>query len=279
MRRALALCALLAIGAGALPAADPPSPFPQPAPVPQPMPAPVGSVLSLGSDQFYVFSEADGALAALPAGLVTITKSAGPQTLKGRFAGGTGGVETRVLAGPFVYSVDAVPGASGRVHLIFTRSGFKAGDPQPTTCIDVGESKPAPKPPVPPKPDPTPAPEPKPVPPVPVDPPAPVVVGEGAWVIVVNDESQPAPASLTGAALTRLVNDGRGHVYGSKTDAAKIKGKGYDAIVKEAGVTGSALIVLGQPSADRKSKALLVIALPATDAEVGAKLKGLMPGF
>ncbi len=233
-----------------------PTPAPVPAPPPPPVPAPAGTVLTLTPDLLYVFSDGAADLVAQPAGLVTVTKTAGPITFKGKFAGGTGGVETRTLTGPFVYSVEPVAGASGRVHLALVREGRKLGDPIPMTIVDVGAATPPP-------------PQPK-----PVDPPAPKPdATRGIWVIVVQDESVAAPASLTGATITKLVASGRGHIYGSSRDAAKIAAKKYDALLEEAEVRGSGLIVL-----DKTGAKVLVVPLPTTDADLASKLRGVVPG-
>lgn len=172
----LSLVLLLAGAVAAVPAE---SPFPQPAPVPSPMPqpAPAGSVLNLTPDVLYVFSDKDGELVVQPEGLVTVMKEPGPVTFKGKFAGGTGSIEKKTFPGPFVYSVDAVPGKSGRVYLALVRDGWKKGEPIPTTALDVNGGSPQPDP----KPKPDPQPDPK---------PAPVKV-DSVWVIVVEDASAP----------------------------------------------------------------------------------------
>jgi hypothetical protein len=176
--RSLSVLVLFAALVGSVPAADPsPFPLPPPSPVPMPAPAPAGSVINLTPDLFYVFSAADADLVALPAGLVTVSKVAGPVTYKGRFANGTGAVETRTFPGPFVYSVDALPEAKGRVHLTLVLGVRKVGDPIATTCVDVNGGQ---------------APQPPPVPPKPVDP-------------VVPDPVVPKPVPVTSFRVIFIV--------------------------------------------------------------------------
>lgn len=145
-------------------AAQPESPFPvAPIPTPAPVPpAPAGGVLTLNADAYYVVSwKSDASLRVHPAGLVTVVKETGPIRLRGKFAGGSGKVETKTFPGPCVYILEAVPDKAGRVELDLIPYGFKADADIYSAAVDVdGGTAPLPPPkPVPPKPEP-PKPEP-----------------------------------------------------------------------------------------------------------------------
>lgn len=146
--------ALVVLGAGFLGAAptDPvpfsPFPVPPPAPpLPAPAPAPPGTVLNLTSDVLYIVnSKTDAVLRAHPAGLVKVTKEAGPLRIRGKFVDGTGGVETRTYAGPCVFTVEALPNQTGRVELDLIPVGFKDEKEILTAPVDVNSGQ-APQPP------------------------------------------------------------------------------------------------------------------------------------
>ncbi len=139
----------LAVVCGSLCAApaDSPFPVPPPQPVAPPTPAPSGTVLNLAADSLYIVnSSKDGALRIHPAGLVTISKETGPLTIKGKFADGGGKSETRKYAGPFVFIVEPVAGAKGRIELDFIPYGFKSDAEISTATVDVNGGQ-APQPP------------------------------------------------------------------------------------------------------------------------------------
>jgi hypothetical protein len=152
----LALLAALPLYASDAPPRDPaPSPFPVPlVPVPPAPPPAPGGVVALDGDALYVVdAKADAVLRAHPAGLVTVTKETGPIRVRGKFAGGSGKVETRTFAGPCVYVLEAVPGKSGRLELDLIPLGFKAEADILAAAVDVNGGAPAP-----PAPGPAPAP-------------------------------------------------------------------------------------------------------------------------
>lgn len=260
--------ALLFLFAAAVGAAPGDSPFLPPLVVPSPMPTPVApGVRNLTTGSVYVVnSKVDGTLIVHPDDLVTVVKKTGPLTIDATFIDGTRASETRDYPGPFVYLIKPVEGKSGRLRASFVPFGLKDAAAITRETVDVNGGSVVP-PPAPKPVDPPPAPQPKPDP-------APVAPPVGAWVIVIADESVPAPASLTGPTLTKLVADGRGHVYGTVRDSLVIASKKYPALLRSEQVTGSGLIVL-----DKFGAKVLVVALPATDAEVAAKLKGVVPGF
>lgn len=137
--------------------------LPQPPAVPSPMPPAPGTVLVLSGELLYVADcKVDCVLLARPAGLVKVTKEAGPIRIRGRFVDGPGKVETRTYAGPVVYVIE--PAGKGRVYLDFVPMGFKGEGEIVSDVLDVdpGITPPGPKPPEP-TPDPKP-PEPNPAP-------------------------------------------------------------------------------------------------------------------
>lgn len=151
---------------------------------PAPAPAP-GEVSRLAGDQWYVI-DSDVPLVVLssPAGLVKVTRDAGPVKMRGRFVDGAGS-ETRTYAGKHVYTVEAI--AAGRVELLVVPVGATDETGVIRRTIDVTAGR-GPCPP----PDPEPKPDPKPDP----------AKVESAFVIVVEDAS--APRSLETA---KALND------------------------------------------------------------------------
>jgi hypothetical protein len=121
-----------------------------------------------------------------------------------------------------------------------------------TQVIAVGGAVPSPSP------HPTPAP----------------AVQSGAFVAVIADESNPTVAQgqvIDGPSLRALKSAGKCRIYGSITEADKISAKKYDALMADAKLTGSALLIL-----DADGKKVYAGPLPATDAALAAILKGNM---
>lgn len=89
------------------------------------------------------------------AGRVKITPETGPMKMRGRFADGTGDIETKQLEGPFLFIVTAE--ASGPCELIIIEKGFKDESTQMARRLVEVALNPIPPPgPVPPGPAPTP---------------------------------------------------------------------------------------------------------------------------
>lgn len=155
--RAVLTCLLLA---ATVAGADPDVRLPDcgQAVTPAAVPVLTGSVL-------YVFdTDKDVLVLTSPPGLASVTKEAGPVRVKGLFIDAKQ-QSTRTFKGKWVYQVDPVPGAKGRVELLVVPVG--AADEKAVTrkLIDVdGGTGPQP----PPNPGPTPNPNP-PTPPVPAD--------------------------------------------------------------------------------------------------------------
>lgn len=153
------LCFLTSVMLAVPPAEPPPtlSPairFPDisvpPPPTPKPDPA-VGIVLN--ADEQYVFdADIETMVASYPAGLLSIVTEAGPMKVKAKFAGGTGKMQTKVFAGKYVTTVEAI--GAGPVTLVVVPVGAKSKSEwiEKSILANVG-----------PRPPPTPAPAPTPV--------------------------------------------------------------------------------------------------------------------
>lgn len=137
---------------------------PEDEPVPEPpRPKPPGTVRvsELAADTWYVV-ESSIPLIFLhsPTGCVAVSHEEGPVKIRGKFADGTGGIETRTYKLPHVYSVNAI--AAGKIELLIIPEGVKSEKDilrQQLTVMGQG-----PNPPPGPKPDPTPEPDPTPGP-------------------------------------------------------------------------------------------------------------------
>lgn len=114
---------------------------------------------TLTEEQWYII-QSDSPLIVLssPSGVVSVTGEVGPVRLRGKFAGGTGAVETRVFEMKHVYSISAVK--PGTVELIVVPVGVDAESSILRRSLVVSGSGPLP----PPKPDVTPDVVPQPVP-------------------------------------------------------------------------------------------------------------------
>jgi len=105
---------------------------PQPTPVAD-EPHPIGTVQR---EEFYVLqSEAPLFVVSSPPGLVEITHEQGPLMARGRFAGGGGKTETRMLLGDHLYFVDAVQ--SGTVELIVIPVGATEAEQIQRQLVEV----------------------------------------------------------------------------------------------------------------------------------------------
>jgi len=113
---------------------------------------------TLTEEQWYII-QSDTPLIVLssPLGVVSVVEEAGPVRLRGKFAGGTGAVETRVFEMKHVYSISAIK--PGTVELIVVPVGVDVESSILRRSLVVSGTGPLP----PPKPDP----DVVPVPPVP----------------------------------------------------------------------------------------------------------------
>lgn len=116
---------------------------------------------TLTEEQWYII-QSDSPLIVLssPSGIVSVVDEIGPVRLRGKFAGGTGAVETRVFEMKHVYSISSVK--PGTVELIVVPVGVDSESSILRRSLVVSGTGPLP----PPKPDVNPDPD-VPVPPVP----------------------------------------------------------------------------------------------------------------
>ena len=114
----------------------------QPSPVP-PSPKPV---TVLPEDHFFVV-ESDVQLLVLhsPDGLLDVTEDSGPIRLRGRFAGGTGKVESKTFTGKWIYTIEGRQ--SGQAELILVPVGVTSSDQIVRAVLSVNGVKPPPTPP------------------------------------------------------------------------------------------------------------------------------------
>jgi hypothetical protein len=177
-------------------------PGPTPTPPPQPVvpdvkpvdpPAPQ-EVTDLKSDQFFVI-EADVPFFVLDSrvGLVSIAYDQGPIRLRGKFADGTGTVETRTYQSKYLATVEAV--TKGQVELLVVPAGATdAGVVIRRTLTVMGQ---APQPPPGPGPGPTPDPD---------DPPTPGPI-DSFRVIFVKESGATLPPQQTAIPAAKAIRD------------------------------------------------------------------------
>jgi len=150
--------------------------------VPQPMPATVDPepVTTLPADTLYVIeSKVRCVVRAHPTGLVKVSEKTGPRDFTAKFAGGTGSIEDKSFAGPFLYVVRA--SGIGRVELDVIPAGFETAAQIVSVTLSVDDgSKPIP-PPIPPKPQP--------------DDPAKPAAPTKLYIVVVEETADAAAAS------------------------------------------------------------------------------------
>lgn len=149
------ICQVVLTVATLAPAADPGIRLPVAPVVPSPMPTvPVdpSPVTRLALDQLYVIdSDVPVIVLASPAHLVAVTEESGPLKVRGKFAGGSGKVETKTFGGKVVVVVEGL--VTGRVELLVVPVGAKSVAEVVRRTIDV-EAGEGPIPPPKPKPDP-----------------------------------------------------------------------------------------------------------------------------
>lgn len=165
----LALCSVACRGDEPVPVPDPIStpsirlpmlpvnvePNPQPRPIDPTEPRAVDTIRA---DEWYVV-ESSVELIALqsPGGFVTIDSDAGPITLRGKFADGSGKIEKRKYSSPYVYSVSGVK--AGKFELVLVPIGVTLETAIVRQVLTVADgTKPNPPP------DPGPGPKPEPAP-------------------------------------------------------------------------------------------------------------------
>jgi hypothetical protein len=253
----LALC----LPAGALHAADPPAPpviiLPDNLPAPPNPPSPQTAV-KLNQYQSYVFrANAPVIVRATPAGLVKVTKDAGPLKVRTWFTNGFK-PETKLFTEKYVISVD--PAATGRCELLIIPTGTANEDDIVSVILDVDNGTP-PVPPAPPIPPNPPPPIPPPAPPVP-----PAPTAGPLWVVAVIDNANRTAAMtavLADTALEKRLNDAghRWKVYDPNAAGTPIDATWKPFITEAGGVP--CLIIL-----DKTGRRLKAVKFPADSASV-----------
>lgn len=156
MRKTTCVSLLFVLVGSLVLAADAPPPesvFPSIPQLPDPAPKVDPNVVPvLTPDVYYIVkNDAPFLLFSSPPGLVTISKETGPIRLRGKFIDGTGKVETRTIAAKNIAFVEVVPGAKGRVELIYLPVGTADESKATRRTVDVdagtGPKPPDPKPP------------------------------------------------------------------------------------------------------------------------------------
>lgn len=148
---------------------------------------PADRPVALPAEAWYVVeSEVECLLFASPGGAIAVAKETGPLRLRGRFVGGSGAIETKRFAGPFVYVIEATK--PGRDELLIVPVGAKAEGEAKRVTFLVGNVVP------------------------PVDPePEPPIPAAGLHVLVVYEANATLPAGqaaiLTGQATRSMLND------------------------------------------------------------------------
>lgn len=154
---------------------------------PEPKPHRGPTFVSELSEETWLVIEAPARLIVLhsPAGHVAVQPEEGPVKVRGKFADGSGKIETRTFASKHLYFVNAVK--AGKIELLIVPAGVQAESEVMRQSLTVMGVAPIP----PPNPDP-----PKPVdPPVPVDPPKPVdppspIPGDANRVLIVYESGE-----------------------------------------------------------------------------------------
>ena len=108
----------------------------------------------LTPDTLYVI-DSDVALLVLcsPDGPLKVAGEEGPLRIRGKFADGTGKVETRTYKGKFIYTVDVAEGKSGRCELLVIPKGVQDEKEVIRRLIDANSGPQPPPDPPPPPPD------------------------------------------------------------------------------------------------------------------------------
>ncbi len=126
---------------------------------PAPQPVEPKPVTVLPEDSFFVIeSEVQAIVLHSPDGLLSVTEDQGPIRLRGKFAGGSGRVETKTFSGKYVYAIEGIK--AGKAELILIPSGVVSSDQIVRLMLSVNGAQPPPKPDPEPKPEPEPEPQP-----------------------------------------------------------------------------------------------------------------------
>lgn len=214
-----------------------------PKPIPKPYRGPV-PVSALSEDTWYVI-EAAVPLIILhsPAGCVSVSHEEGPVKILGKFADGTGKIETRTFASKNLYFINALK--PGTIELLIIPIGVQAETEiirQPLVVMGTA-----------PRPGPDPKPEPKPDPPPP---------NSGKVSIAIVEDvlnRHPDTAIVLNAIATWNELKDKGHDW-RLYDKATTEAKGKQAVADAAGTELPAMVIR-----DKETSAILrVVPLPKT---------------
>lgn len=110
---------------------------------PAPQPVEPKPVTVLPEDCFFVIeSEVQAIILHSPDGLLNVSEDQGPIKLRGKFAGGTGRVETKTFSGKYVYTIEGVK--TGKAELILIPSGVVSSDQIVRLMLSVNGAQPPP---------------------------------------------------------------------------------------------------------------------------------------
>ena len=110
---------------------------------PAPQPVEPKPVTVLPEDCFFVIeSEVQAIILHSPDGLLSVSEDQGPIKLRGKFAGGTGRVETKTFSGKYVYTIEGVK--AGKAELILIPSGVVSSDQIVRLMLSVNGAQPPP---------------------------------------------------------------------------------------------------------------------------------------
>lgn len=119
-------------------AADPAVRVPSAPVAPQPVPTPVrpdAPVRLAGDEWFVIDSDVPCVVLVSPDGLATLVEDVGPLRVRGKFAAGTGAIETRAFKGKYIYLVTAAK--TGRAELFVYPDGAKKASDVIRRLLDV----------------------------------------------------------------------------------------------------------------------------------------------
>jgi len=231
----------------------------QPTPSPKRLPK---FVSDLSEETWLVIESADQiVVTSSPLGHVTVQAEEGPVKVRGKFADGTGKIETRIFSSKYLYFINAIK--QGKIEiLIFQPSVVTEEKDIPRYTLNVMGVAPIP----PPDPDPKPGPEPDPVPPEPEK-------SENVRVCIVEDVMNRNPD--TAKVLNSLVGwtefGDKGNQY-RLYDKSTQEPAGLTAIADIATVPLPAMVVY-----DLKSgKKLTATALPGSFSGFKTIVEGLV---
>lgn len=118
----------------------------QPDPVPLPIPKPTPkAVTDLPPDWFYVIKSPSRLVClSSPPGILSVTEDEKSLRLRGKFAGGTGKIESKTFSAPWIYTIEG--SAPGKVELLLIPRGLQDESAVRRTVLSVLGENPQPPP-------------------------------------------------------------------------------------------------------------------------------------